>query len=142
MFTLLIQSPSCVYGTLFSKNVLILSPRDCICILRGRSSGLQPRCCHALLLILISKRSNYRPGQMLGGLSAVKSDWCAAVSALPFEVCLMHLAQSGVQMLACVQILAKVKILESRSGNALPPHSHATRLALGAIKPGISQLLQ
>lgn len=141
---MLIQSPSCVYGTLVGKNVLIPSPcpPDCFWILRGRSSGLQPRRCHALLLILISKRSNYRPGQMLGDLSAVKSDRRAAVSALPFEVCLMHLAQGGVQMFGCVHILAKVKILESRSGNSLPPHSRATRLALGAIKPGISQLLR
>lgn len=79
---------------------------------------------------------------MLGGLSAVKSDRRAAVSALPFEVCLMHLAQGGVQMLGCVQILAKVKILGRRSGNALPLDSRATRLVLGAIKPGITQLLQ
>lgn len=40
-------------------------------------------------------------------LSVVKSSWCASVSASPFEVSFIPLAQGGVQMLACMQRLAK-----------------------------------
>lgn len=39
----------------------------------------------------------------------VESSWCASVSALPFEVMFIPLAQGAVQMSGCMQRLAKRK---------------------------------
>lgn len=116
VFLLPIQSSSCVYLKLLSSQ----SPTGhSICILHGRPSGLQARCCYSLPLTLISKRSKYRRGQMLGGLSAEKSDCCCICSVF---WSLLH--AFGPRWSPDVELhenTCKVKISVRSSGNTLPP---------------------
>lgn len=69
-------------------------------------------------------------------LSVVKSTWCASVSALPFEVRFIPLAQGGAQMLGCMQSRGREREREKTRGDK--PLTLAPRLVLGVIKPGIS----
>lgn len=87
--------PLPVYVMLVSKKHSQSPTCNCICI-----SGRCFLVCNqgAAMIFLYSYLQEIKIPSGSGGLSTLKSDRRAAVSALPFEVCFIHLAQGGVQM--------------------------------------------